>query len=62
VNFLKIKVFTRDGLSIDLCPNIPSTNLDTDGDGIGDECDNDIDDDKILNDDDNCPWVSLTIF
>ena len=31
--------------------------MDTDGDGIGDECDNDIDDDLILNGDDNCPWI-----
>ena len=31
--------------------------LDTDGDGLGDVCDDDIDDDGIPNDEDNCPTV-----
>ena len=34
-----------------------SEQADTDGDGIGDRCDNDIDDDGIDNEDDNCPYV-----
>jgi len=31
--------------------------LDTDGDGVGDACDPDIDGDEVLNEDDNCPNV-----
>ena len=31
---------------------------DTDGDGIGDVCDPDIDNDGVLNDEDNCPYES----
>src|SRR5690625_2378447 len=30
---------------------------DTDGDGVGDVCEDDIDGDGILNDDDNCPYI-----
>jgi hypothetical protein len=42
----------------DLCPDVFSTfpTEDLDGDGTGDACDNDIDDDGIENDIDNCPF------
>lgn len=42
--------------SQDNCVETPNTSQkDTDGDGIGDECDNDIDGDGVLNTYDNCP-------
>lgn len=31
---------------------------DSDGDGIGDACDDDKDNDEVLNDTDNCPLVA----
>lgn len=43
--------------NIDNCPFTPNGDqADTDGDGIGDECDHDIDADGIMNSNDNCPW------
>ena len=43
---------------LDNCPNEPNSDqLDTDQDGYGDECDDDMDGDTISNDKDNCPLI-----
>jgi hypothetical protein len=45
--------------SADNCPSVANPEqVDTDGDGIGNACDEDIDDDTVLNGSDNCPDVA----
>ncbi len=50
----------KDGVpdNVDNCPDVDNAEqLDTDDDGLGDECDDDIDGDGVDNKDDNCPLI-----
>lgn len=60
-NLILLFLFARDGdLLGDVCDNCPDVKNgkqdDTDSDGIGDECDEDLDNDGIPNEEDNCPF------
>lgn len=58
--FSKLILLYSDGIPdrIDNCPSVPNGNqLDTDGDNIGDACDDDKDNDGIKDHVDNCYLV-----
>ena len=44
---------------VDNCPGMENADqLDTDNDGLGDDCDDDADGDGVPNNDDNCPLLA----
>ena len=45
----------------DNCPEVPNSDqTDVDGDGQGDSCDRDIDNDGVLNRNDNCVLIAVS--